>query len=110
MKYADRANHLTGVILSHGAACAEIAFMGRQAIFTQEVLAGIPAMVEQGLRKADIAMRKESKYRQEAEQCQQLAESARVQVDKEAWLRLATDWIMLAEGAEKERPPRSGEK
>jgi hypothetical protein len=80
--------------------------MGRQAIFTQEVLAGIPAMVEQGLRKADIAMRK---YRQEAEQCQQLAESARMQIDKEAWLRLATDWIMLAEGAEKERP-RSGEK
>ena len=81
--------------------------MGRQANFTKEVLAGIPAMVEQGLRKADIAMRTESRYRQEAEQCQQLAESARVQVDKEAWLRLATDWIVLAEGAEKERDSRS---
>ena len=84
--------------------------MTRPAILTRDVMAGIPTLVEQGLRKADIAMRTESRYRQEAEQCQQLAESARVQVDKEAWLRLATDWIMLAEGAEKERPPRSGEK
>jgi hypothetical protein len=84
--------------------------MGRQAILTREVLAGIPALVEQGLRKADIAMRKESRYRQEAEECHKLAEAARTQIDKEAWLRLATDWITLAEGAEKEQPPRSGEK
>jgi len=87
--------------------------MGRQAILTREVLAGIPALVEQGPCKADIAMRlgcKESRYRQEAEQCHQLAERARTQIDKEAWLRLATDWITLAEGDETERPPRSGEK
>jgi len=87
--------------------------MGRQAILTREVLAGIPALVEQDLPKADFAMRlgcKESKYRQEAEQCHKLAETARTQIDKEAWLRLATDWITLAEGAEKEQPPRSGEK
>jgi len=84
--------------------------MGRQAILTQEIVAGIPALVAQGLRKGDVAMRKESRYRQEAEQCRQLAERARTQIDKEAWLRLATDWITLAEGAEKERPPRSGEK
>jgi len=32
-------------------------FMGRQAILTQNVLAGIPALVAQGLRKADIAKR-----------------------------------------------------
>ena len=31
--------------------------MARQAILTREVLAGIPALVEQGLRKADIAER-----------------------------------------------------
>jgi hypothetical protein len=80
--------------------------MGREAILTREVLVGIPALVEQGLRKADIAERlgcKESRYRQEAEQCHQLAERARTQIDKEAWLRLATDWITLAEGAQKLR-------
>ncbi|MET3837969.1 hypothetical protein [Bradyrhizobium sp. OAE829] len=31
--------------------------MGRQAILTHEVLAGIPALVAQGLRKGDIAER-----------------------------------------------------
>jgi hypothetical protein len=31
--------------------------MGRQVILTQNVLAGIPALVAQGLRKADIAKR-----------------------------------------------------
>jgi len=31
--------------------------MARQVILTREVLAGIPALVEQGLRKADIAAR-----------------------------------------------------
>lgn len=31
--------------------------MARQAILTREVLAGIPALVEQGLRKGDIAER-----------------------------------------------------
>ena len=36
---------------------AEELFMGRQAILTQNVLAGIPALVAQGLRKADIAKR-----------------------------------------------------
>jgi hypothetical protein len=64
-------------------------------LLNRKVLAGIPPLV---------------RYRQEAEQCHQLAERARTQIDKEAWLRLATDWITLAEGAEKERPPRSEEK
>jgi hypothetical protein len=108
-----KANHLTAVILNPSAACVEISFMGRQAILTRKVLAGIPALVEQDLPKADFAMRlgcKESRYRQEAEQCLQLAERTRTQIDKEAWLRLATDWVRLAEAAEKERPPRSGEK
>jgi hypothetical protein len=87
--------------------------MGREAILTRNILDGIPALVDQDLPKADFAMRpgcKESRYRQEAEQCHQLAETARTQIDKEAWLQLATDWIALAESAEKERPPRSGEK
>src|SRR5436305_10329826 len=35
----------------------EDSFMGRQIILTRNVLAGIPALVAQGLRKADIAKR-----------------------------------------------------
>lgn len=37
------------------------------------------------------------KFRNVAEQCRKLAEEARSQADKEAWLRLAADWIKLAE-------------
>jgi hypothetical protein len=39
------------------AQCAEVLFMARQAILTREVMAGIPALVEQGLRRRDIAER-----------------------------------------------------
>jgi hypothetical protein len=42
-------------------------------------------------------------YRQEAEECRKLAESAVSQPDKEAWLRLAADWVKLAESAEQRR-------
>ncbi|MCK1445864.1 hypothetical protein IVB34_22065 [Bradyrhizobium sp. 2] len=38
-------------------------------------------------------------YRFEAEECRRLAEKAIKQWDKEAWLRLAADWLKLAEGA-----------
>jgi hypothetical protein len=44
------------------------------------------------------------RYREEAEECRKLAESAVSQHDKEAWLRLAADWIKLAENAEQRRP------
>jgi hypothetical protein len=40
------------------------------------------------------------RFRQEAEECRQLAATAKSQPDKEAWLKLAADWIKLAEGAE----------
>ena len=50
------------------------------------------------------------RYRSEAEQCRKLAEDARSQADKEAWLRLAADWLTLAENAEERGsrlwPPR----
>src|SRR5258708_5353992 len=36
---------------------AEILAMARQPILTREVLAGVPALLEQGLRKGDIAER-----------------------------------------------------
>ncbi|WP_212454929.1 hypothetical protein [Bradyrhizobium japonicum] len=39
------------------------------------------------------------RYRIEAEECRRLAERAIKELDKEAWLRLATDWMKLAEGA-----------
>ena len=42
-------------------------------------------------------------YRQEAEECRKLAESAVSEPDKEAWLRLAADWMKLAESAEQRR-------
>jgi anaerobic glycerol-3-phosphate dehydrogenase len=43
-------------------------------------------------------------FRQEAEECRALAASAKTVSDKEAWLRLAADWIKLAENAEQRRP------
>jgi hypothetical protein len=42
-------------------------------------------------------------FRKLAEDCRQLAASERKQVDKAFWLRLAEDWLQLAQGADK--PP-----
>jgi hypothetical protein len=39
----------------------------------------------------------EERYRAEADECRLLAEQASSPIDKEAWLRLATDWLKLAE-------------
>jgi hypothetical protein len=36
------------------------------------------------------------RFRQEADECRRLAERSASQLDKEAWLRLAADWIKLA--------------
>ncbi len=41
-----------------------------------------------------------NKYRREADECRRNAESALRPVDRDAWLRLAADWVKLAEGAE----------
>ena len=43
------------------------------------------------------------RFRQEADECRRLAEISPSQLDKEAWLRLAADWIRLAENAEQRR-------
>lgn len=43
------------------------------------------------------------RYRREAEECRQLAEQAVNPRDKEAWLRLASDWLRLVQGAELHR-------
>lgn len=43
------------------------------------------------------------RFRREAEECRELAERAGNPLDKEAWLRLAADWIKLAANAEENR-------
>ena len=49
------------------------------------------------------------RFRQEANECRKLAERSASQLDKEAWLRLAADWIKLAENAEQGRRRWVGE-
>jgi hypothetical protein len=61
------------------------------------------SLAVQMLRNAD-------QFRQEAEQCRKLAESGASGPNKEAWLRLAADWIKLAESAEQRRRARRGSK
>jgi len=38
------------------------------------------------------------KFRREAEECRRNAEQARNAIDREAWLRLAEDWMKFAQG------------
>ncbi len=40
----------------------------------------------------------QDKFRREAQECRQNAKQARSPVDREAWLRLAEDWLKLARG------------
>jgi hypothetical protein len=40
------------------------------------------------------------RYRREAEECQLNAQRAMRSADQEAWLKLAADWMKLAESAE----------
>jgi hypothetical protein len=43
------------------------------------------------------------RFRAEAEECRQQAEKAINPLDKEAWLKLAAEWIRLAQDAEGRR-------
>jgi hypothetical protein len=43
------------------------------------------------------------RFRKEAEECREQAEKAISPLDKEAWLRLAADWIKPAQNAEERR-------
>jgi len=45
-------------------------------------------------------------FRKQAEECRQMAARAINPHDKEGWLKLAADWLKLAERAESRRPPR----
>jgi Nif11 domain len=42
------------------------------------------------------------RFRQKAEECLSLAEKAANPVDKEAWSKLATEWLTLAEATERQ--------
>lgn len=37
-------------------------------------------------------------FRKQAEECRRMAAEARCEIDREAWLSLADDWIRLAQG------------
>jgi len=43
------------------------------------------------------------RYRKQAEKCRKLAKRSASQFDKKSWLRLADDWIELAEADEERR-------
>jgi hypothetical protein len=43
------------------------------------------------------------RYRRQAEECRKLAERSANQFDKNSWLRLADEWIKLAEADEERR-------
>jgi hypothetical protein len=43
------------------------------------------------------------RFRKEAEECRQQSQLTVSQLDKEAWLRLAADWIKLAEDSDRRR-------
>ncbi|MEK9285694.1 hypothetical protein MTR72_39920 [Bradyrhizobium sp. ISRA442] len=42
------------------------------------------------------------RFRRAAEKCRELAEEATSPLDKEAWLRLAEDWLKLAQQADED--------
>jgi hypothetical protein len=44
-----------------------------------------------------------ARFRKQAEECRQQAEKAISPLDKEAWLRVAGEWIKLAQDAESKR-------
>ena len=48
----------------------------------------------------------EERYRKQAEDCRQMAGKVISPLDKEAWLRLAGDWLRLADGAVLRENPR----
>jgi hypothetical protein len=43
------------------------------------------------------------RYRKQAEECRRLAKKSANQFDKNSWLRLADEWIKLAEADEERR-------
>jgi hypothetical protein len=48
----------------------------------------------------------EERYRKQAEDCRQMAGKVISPLDKEAWLKLAGDWLRLADDADLREKPR----
>ena len=65
----------------------------------------LPAEPNSLLRIIPVAMTDTDadRFRKEAEKCRKQAERSVSQLEKEYWLRLAADWIKLAENAEERR-------
>jgi hypothetical protein len=55
------------------------------------------------------AMSSDDGYRKQADECRQQAEKAISPLDKEAWLRVAEEWLKLAQSNEESRRRRSGD-
>ena len=54
------------------------------------------------------ALSDEERYRKQAEDCRQMARKVISPLDKEAWLKLAGDWLRLADDADlREKPHRA---
>jgi hypothetical protein len=62
------------------------------------VQAGIVATDLPGDEAHSVNETRAERYRAEANECRLLAEKAASPIDKEAWLRLANDWLKLADG------------
>jgi hypothetical protein len=48
----------------------------------------------------------EERYRKQAEDCRQMAAKAIRPLDREAWLKLAGDWLRLADDVDLREKPR----
>jgi hypothetical protein len=56
--------------------------------------------------RLNVSLNDEERDRKQAEDCQQMAAKAISPVDKEAWLKLAGDWLRLAHHRDSPEKPR----
>jgi hypothetical protein len=50
-----------------------------------------------------------AEFRKRADECRQLAKTSRTPEDQALWLRLARDWLSLAETADENERTRAGQ-
>jgi hypothetical protein len=67
-----------------------------------ELIRATTTAIFEGMSDQDVA-----RFRAQADECRQLAEQAINALDKEAWLRLAGEWVKLAQEADKRLRYRS---
>ncbi|MBR0975666.1 hypothetical protein [Bradyrhizobium japonicum] len=72
-----------------------MAELARATIAKVSVVVGGSLYYPDAMSEQDVA-----RFRAQADECRQLAERAVNPLDKEAWLRLAGEWIKLAQNAE----------